>query len=76
MSTVEFHGVTYVRADLPDGLLAYIDAYNQSLAASQASLSDTNDYAFRMNQALQMFGEPAVIAAIQEVADSYGIDLQ
>ena len=76
MSTVEFHGVTYLRADLPEGLLAYIDAYNQSLAASQTTLSDTNDYTFRMNQALQMFGEPAVVAAIQGVADSYGIDLQ
>jgi hypothetical protein len=76
MSAVEFQGVTYLRADLPDGLLAYIDAYNQSLAASQTPLSDTNDYSFRMSQALQMFGEPAVVAAIEDVADSFGIDLR
>ena len=76
MSTDEFQGVTYLRADLPDGLLAYIDAYNQSLAASQTPVSDTNDYSFRMNQALQMFGDPVVVAAIQDAADSHGVDLR
>lgn len=76
MGTVDFHGVTYVRAELPDALLAYIDAYNLYIAAGQTRLSETNDYSFRMSQAMQMFGEPAVIAAIQEVAASYGITLQ
>ena len=75
MSTVEFHGVTYLRSDLPDTLLTYIDAYNDAVAAGQIDRSETNDYAFRMNQALQMFGEPAVIDAIQTIGDSLGIEL-
>lgn len=45
------------------------DADNDYSPASQTTLSGTNDYSFRMNQATQMFGDPAVIAAIQDAAD-------
>ena len=56
--------------------MSTIDANNDSSAASQTPRSDTNDYSFRMSQALQMFGDPTVIAAIQDAAGSHGIDLR
>lgn len=52
------------------------DTDNDSLPVSQTPRNDTNDYSFRMNQAMQMFGNPAVLAAIQDAADSHGVELR
>ena len=52
------------------------DTDNDSLPVSQTPRNDTNDYSFRMNQAIQMFGDPVVVAAIQDAADSHGVELR
>lgn len=75
MGTVEFLGVTYDRDSLPATLLTYIDAYNDALEARVAGPVDVNDYVFRMNQALQMFGASAVADAIEALAQAEGVEL-
>lgn len=73
--TVEFQGTVYQRSSLPTTLLTYIDAYNDAFAARTAGADDVNDYVFRMNQALQMFGESAVTSAIEALAQAEGVEL-
>lgn len=69
-TTITFLGTTYNRADLPQTIINYIETYNRAIAkSSQKSPSDT-DFDFRMTQALQMFGDPAVIAGIQLLIDN------
>jgi hypothetical protein len=68
--TITFLGTTYNRADLPQNIINYIETYNRNEAiAKQKNPADT-DYVFRMNQALQMFGDPTVVAGIQLLIDS------
>ena len=73
--TVEFLGVTYDRDSLPSTLLTYMDAYNATVEARVSGPLDVNDYVFRMNQALQMFGESAVTSAIESLAQAEGVEL-
>ena len=62
---VSFLDQNFLRSDLSDTVLNYIDTYNR-VVQNPAQLSpDNNDYDFRMNQALQMFGNSVVTDAIQ-----------
>jgi len=68
--TITFLGTTYNRSDLPEAIISYIETYNRSITKSSQKTPDDTDFDFRMTQALQMFGDPAVIAGIQLLIDS------
>lgn len=62
--TITFLDQTFNRADLTDSLINYIETYNAVIAAPKSRSSEDRDYEFRMNQALQMFGNEAVVGGI------------
>jgi len=65
MSTVTFLGQTFNTADLSEPVLNYINTYNAVVNGPKGKGPSDRDYEFRMNQALQMFGNDAVVAGIQ-----------
>ena len=70
MSTVTFLGQTFNTADLSEPVLNYINTYNEVVNGPKGKGPEDRDYQFRRNQALQMFGNEAVIAGIQLIIDS------
>ena len=70
MSTVPFLGQTFTTEDLSEPVLNYINTYNAVVNGPKGKDPEDRDYQFRMNQALQMFGNEAVIAGIQLIIDS------
>jgi len=68
-TTITFLGQTFNRADLSQELINYIQTYNEVDAAPKTKSPDDNDFHFRMNQALQMFGDPVVVEQIQIFID-------
>lgn len=70
MSTITFNGVTYDRDSLPEAIVDFIETYQTTTNLPTQKTPDDTDFSFRMNQALQMFGEPLVIANIQALIDN------
>ena len=70
MSTVTFLGQEFNTADLNESVLNYINTYNELMNGPKAKRPTDRDYQFRMNQALQMFGDEAVVAGIQLIIDT------
>ena len=70
MDQIYFNGVWYNVADLTDIQLLYISTYNRVTGATAIIDANTRDYNYRMSQALQMFGDPVVIASIQDLIDN------
>lgn len=62
--TITFLDQTFNRADLTDTLIDYIETYNNVMSAPRGKAPEDTDYEFRMNQALQMFGDEAVVDGI------------
>ena len=62
---VTFLDQTFLRSDLSETLLLYIDTYNRVTQERAIRSPNDRDYDFRMNQALQMFGNTVVTDAIQ-----------
>lgn len=65
MSTITFLDQTFNRDDLSEAIISYIETYNRVVNAARNKDPDDRDYDFRMNQALQMFGNEEVIAGIE-----------
>lgn len=65
MSTVSFLGQEFNVEDLSEPVLNYINTYNAVVNGPKAKGPSDRDYQFRMNQALQMFGNQAVTTGIQ-----------
>ena len=70
METIVFNGVTYNVADLDPVALLYIQTYNKVTGSTPIIDPNTRDYDYRMNQALQMFGDPVVTSSIQDLIDN------
>ena len=70
MSTVTFLGQEFNTADLSEPVLNYINTYNEVINGQRNKTANDRDYQFRMNQALQMFGNEAVVAGIQLIIDT------
>lgn len=70
MSTVTFLGQEFNTADLSQPVLNYINTYNLVINGPKAKTASARDFGFRMNQALQMFGDEAVVAAVQTIIDN------
>ncbi len=62
-STITFLGQTFNRSDFDSTLINYIDTFNAVIGAPSKT-PDDNDYLFRMSQAMQTFGDQAVINQI------------
>jgi len=65
MDTITFKGITYARSDLSAELIILIETYNANQGAVSAKLPTDTDYKFRLNQALQIFGDPVVVLSIE-----------
>lgn len=63
-NTITFLDQTFNRDELTDTLINYIETYNTVMAAPRSKGPNDRDYQFRMNQALQMFGDEEVVAGI------------
>ena len=70
VTEVEFDGTAYSVADTNPTALLYILIYGQVTGSGAIVTPDTRDYLYRMSQALQMFGNPAVVASIQDLIDN------
>ena len=70
MSTVTFLGQEFDTADLSEPVLNYINTYNAVINGQRQKAASDRDYQFRMTQALQMFGNEAVVAGIQLIIDT------
>ena len=70
MSTVTFLGQEFNTEDLSEPVLNYINTYNSVINGPKGKSPEDRDYQFRMNQALQMFGNEAVVAGIQLIIDT------
>ena len=70
MSTVTFLGQEFDTADLSEPVLNYINTYNAVINLQSQKAPTDRDYQFRMTQALQMFGNDAVVAGIQLIIDT------
>ena len=70
MSTVTFLGQELDTAGLSEPVLNYINTYNTVVNAPDRRGADDRDYVFRMNQALQMFGDADVVAQIQAIMEA------
>lgn len=70
MSIVTFLGQEFNTTDLSPTVLNYINTYNSVTTGQKQKTPDDRDYEFRMNQALQMFGDDAVVAAVQTLIDN------
>ena len=64
-----FDGQWYDPADLDPTTLLYIQIYNQVTGSTAIIDPNTNDYNYRMSQALQMFGDPVVVESINDLID-------
>ncbi len=67
MSTIIFDGIEYDRDILPEALINYIETYLRATTNPTQKTPDDTDYDFRMNQAMQMFGEPLVVIEINKL---------
>jgi len=65
MDTITFQGIVYNRSDLSAELISMIETYNSSGQNVSGKTPNMTDYGFRLNQALQIFGDAKVILAIQ-----------
>ncbi len=63
-TTITFLGQVFNREDLSSELVNYIETYNAVIGAPNSKTPDDNDYFFRMSQAMQTFGDQAVIDQI------------
>lgn len=70
MSTVTFLGQEFDTNDLSDPVLNYINTYNAVIGGQHQKAASDRDYHFRMNQALQMFGNQAVVDGILVIIDA------
>ena len=70
MEQVYFNGQWYNIDELADVVLLYISTYNKVTTSAPIIDPNTRDYDYRMSQALQMFGDPVVVASIQDLIDN------
>lgn len=70
MEQIFFDGKWYNVADLDPVALLYIQTYNAVTASAPNIGPDANDFNYRMQQALQMFGDPVVIESIQNLIEN------
>lgn len=70
MEKIYFNGQWYNVEDLDPVSLLYIQTYNKVTESSPVIDPDTNDYDYRMSQALQMFGDPVVIESIEDLINN------
>lgn len=70
MERIYFNGQWYNTADLDPTSLLYIITYNKVTGSAPIIDPNTRDYDYRMSQALQMFGDPVVVASIEDLIDN------
>lgn len=70
ITEVYFDGNYYSVEDTNPTALLYILIYGQVTGSGAIVTPNTRDYLYRMSQALQMFGNPAVVASIQDLIDN------
>ena len=63
-STISFMGQDFDRTALSQQLIDYIETFNRVTTAPEGTNPDDRDFHFRMNQAVQTFGDNAVIDQI------------
>jgi len=70
MEKIYFNGQWYNVEDLDPVSLLYIQTYNKVNESTPVIGPNTNDYDYRMFQALQMFGDPVVIESIEDLINN------
>jgi len=69
MSIIYFQGEAYDENAIPESLARYIRTYNRSQNDPETKTPEDTDFDFRMNQALQMFGDDLVVNEISKLID-------
>ncbi len=67
---ITFLGQEFDTDLLDEDVVNYILTYNRVIDAPRRKGADDDDFDFRMNQALQMFGNQEVVDAIQTIIDN------
>ena len=70
ITEVYFDGAYHSVEDTNPTALLYILIYGQVTGSGAIVTPKTRDYLYRMSQALQMFGDPVVVASIQDLIDN------